>query len=86
MFYLFCPNSPLQTLILFSLHPGGSLRLLGGLVDLEQPLGELLPMGPLLEKWSKVIGVSSLIVQTQTVTPPPHAVRPLATVRKRSDR
>jgi hypothetical protein len=60
--------------------------ILGGLADLEQPLGELLLIGSLLEKWSKVIDVSSCITQEQTVRPPPGLVRPLALVHQRANR
>jgi hypothetical protein len=62
-------SSNLQFCSLFI--PTVASDILGGLADLEQPLGEILPMGSLPEERSKVIGVSSRTIQDQTVRPPP---------------
>jgi hypothetical protein len=59
---------------------------LGGLADLEQPLGKLLPTGSLLEKRSKAINVGSCAIQEQTVRLPPGTVRPPTFAHRQSDR
>jgi hypothetical protein len=60
--------------------------ILGGLANLEQPLGELLPMGSLPEERSKATGASLRVTQKQAVKLPPLAVRPPASIHQQSDR
>jgi hypothetical protein len=75
-------SSNLQFCSLFI--PTVASDILGGLADLEQPLGEILPMGSLPEERSKVIGVSSRTIQDQTVRPPPGMIWPPISVCQRS--
>jgi hypothetical protein len=77
-------SSNLQFCYLFVL--ASAWDVLGGLADLEQLLGKLLPTGSLPEERSKATDVRSRNIQVPTVRLPQGTVRPPVTVWRWSDR